>query len=32
MNGYENDEGKETIDFDTVHVRNSKYLTFYICN
>ena len=32
MNGYEDDEGKETIDFKTVHVRNSKYLTFYICN
>lgn len=32
MNGYEDDEGAETIDFGTVHVRNQKFLTFYICN
>ena len=32
MKGYEGDVGSETIDFGTVHVRNQKFLTFYVCN
>ena len=32
MTGYEQDPGVETIDFGTVHVRNQKFLSFYICN
>jgi hypothetical protein len=32
MSGYDQEQGSETIDFGTVHVRNSKIISFYILN
>jgi hypothetical protein len=33
MCGYEGqEEEREVIDFATVHVRNKKFLSFYVCN
>jgi hypothetical protein len=32
MSGYEHEAGNDTIDFGTVHIRNSKFLSFFICN
>jgi hypothetical protein len=32
MSGYDQEQGDVTIDFGTVHVRNSKIISFYILN